>query len=204
MTLARNSPTPAPPPVGLRPGSDPRLLELERVVRESAGTFHSIAAAVLGRRSDAEDVVQEAVIVAMGKREELSGVGNLTAWMAQIVRFVALNRRRSARLRSAQGEEAYQHVAADRPGTPATDRGNPSVVDDRGRLVAGDFAFDDRVLSALQTLEETPRACLLLRVINELSYKEIGKTLDIPEGTAMSHVFRARRHLMERLSDAKV
>lgn len=194
MQIARNSTTPA----------DPHVAALERTVRESARTLHSIAAAVLGRRSDAEDVVQEAVIVALGKRDELPRVENLTAWMAQIVRFVALNRRRSAKLRLTQGEEAYQHVAADRPGTPETDRGNPSVVDDRGRLVAGDFAFDDRVLWALQTLEETPRACLLLRVINELSYKEIGKTLDIPEGTAMSHVFRARRHLMERLSDAAV
>jgi RNA polymerase sigma-70 factor (ECF subfamily) len=73
-------------------------------------------------------------------------------------------------------------------------------VDARGRLLAGDMVFDDHVLRALGALEETPRACLLLRVINELSYKEIGRALDIPEGTAMSHVFRARRYLMERLS----
>ena len=57
-------------------------------------------------------------------------------------------------------------------------------------------------MRALDTLEETPRACLLLRVLNELSYKEIGQVLDIPEGTAMSHVFRCRRTMLEKLSSA--
>lgn len=220
MLPAPSNSTPAAeaaPVEGARWAGDPDLAALERAVAESARTLHSIAAAVLGRRNDAEDVVQEAVIVALGKRDELGRVENLTAWLGQIVRFVALNRRRSARLRMAQGEEAYQHVAstaghgrhppsgptADEPTATAAARGG-SVVDSAGRLVGGDFAFDDRVLRALDGLDETPRACLLLRVINELSYKEIGRALDIPEGTAMSHVFRARRYMMERLSDAKV
>jgi RNA polymerase sigma-70 factor, ECF subfamily len=178
--------------------ADVHLAAFELAVRQSSRTLWSIAAAVLGRRNDAEDVVQEAVIVALGKRGEFSRVENFAAWMAQIVRFVALNRRRSARLRAAEGEEALQHVAA---GTPSADAALPaSVVNRQGELVAGDRVFDDAVMRALSALDETPRACLLLRVVNELSYREIGHALDIPEGTAMSHVFRARRALMERLA----
>jgi RNA polymerase sigma-70 factor (ECF subfamily) len=178
-------------------GGDEHLAAFEQTVRQSWRTLWSIAAAVLGRRNDAEDVVQEAVIVALGKRAEFGKVENFAAWMAQIVRFVALNRRRSARLRSAEGEEALQNVPAAQPPAPV----DPAdVVNRQGQLLAGDRVFDDSVMRALNALDETPRACLLLRVVNELSYKEIGQALDIPEGTAMSHVFRARRVLMERLS----
>jgi RNA polymerase sigma-70 factor, ECF subfamily len=179
-------------PVGTDPravaSDDAHLAAFEQAVHTSARTLWSIAAAVLGRRSDAEDVVQDAVVVALGKRQEFGKVQNFTAWMAQIVRFVALNRRRAAKLRSAEGEESLQHVAAYAPGgennSPPT--GPESVV--------------DRVTRALAGLEETQRACFLLRVVNELSYQEIGAALSIPEGTAMSHVFRARRALSERLS----
>jgi DNA-directed RNA polymerase specialized sigma24 family protein len=42
---------------------------------------------------------------------------------------------------------------------------------------------------------------LLLRTIEQMEYSEISKVLQIPEGTAMSHVHRARQHLRERLAD---
>lgn len=173
----------------------------ERAVRQVWPTLFSIASAVLGRRNDAEDVVQEAVIVALGKESELPAVNNFTAWMGQIVRFVALNRRRSARLRETLGEESLQHVGVGQNARVPNAAGMDGLtsVDPHGQLRGGEFAFDDRLLHALLAIDEIPRACLLLRVVNELSYKEIGHALDIPEGTAMSHVFRARRFLMEKL-----
>lgn len=170
----------------------------EFAVKNNSRTLWSVAAAVLGRRDDAEDVVQEAVIVALGKRQEFAKVENFTAWLAQIVRFVALNRRRSAKLRAAEGEDALRHVPA--PVTANAGSADPAhLVDTRGNLLAGEKAFDDHVMRALDTLDDTPRACLLLRILNDLSYKEIGTVLEIPEGTAMSHVFRARRVLLEML-----
>jgi RNA polymerase sigma-70 factor (ECF subfamily) len=170
------------------------MAAFEEAIRTHSRALWSVAAAVLGRRDGAEDVVQEAVLVALGKRDELPNVENFAAWMAQIVRFVALNRRRSARIRLAEGEETLQHLPARAVGD------GPQVVDRKGKLLAGDAVFDDHVLRALNNLDEAPRACLLLRVLNDMSYKEIGKILDIPEGTAMSHVFRARKVLMERLA----
>jgi RNA polymerase sigma-70 factor (ECF subfamily) len=55
--------------------------------------------------------------------------------------------------------------------------------------------------TALETLEPTVRACLLLRVVAGMSYQQISGVLEIPEGTAMSHVFRARKALASRLED---
>src|SRR5262245_37407998 len=90
-------------------GFESAMASLEEAIRSHSRALWSVAAAVLGRREGAEDVVQEAVIVALGKRDELPKVENFAAWMAQIVRFVALNRRRSARIRLAEGEETLQH-----------------------------------------------------------------------------------------------
>lgn len=186
-------------PIGTLTGSaDAALAAFEDAVRNHSRTFWSVAAAVLGRREGAEDVVQEAVVVALGKRNEFGKVENFIAWMAQIVRFTALNRRRSAKMRLAEGEEALKQVAS--PGAVNVGSADPALlVNSKGELLAGEKAFDDNVLRALDTLDETPRACLLLRILNDLSYKEIGQVLEIPEGTAMSHVFRARRAMLERL-----
>jgi len=60
----------------------------------------------------------------------------------------------------------------------------------------------DRVLEALVSLEETARACLLLRTVLDKSYREISLALDIPEGTAMSHVHRARKAMRRMLEES--
>lgn len=161
--------------------------------RASSRVLWCVAASVLGSASEAEDVVQEAAVIALGKREQLPDVVNFTSWMAQIVRFVALNRRR------ASGGRAVSTPEFDRQ--PAR-RHEPDAVDDSGRLLPNQRAFDDRTNAALMQLEETARACLLLRVVLELSYREISAVLGIPEGTAMSHVFRARRVMLEQLAPA--
>jgi RNA polymerase sigma-70 factor (ECF subfamily) len=49
------------------------------------------------------------------------------------------------------------------------------------------------------SLEELPRTCLVLRIVHGMAYSEISHALNIPEGTAMSHVHRSRLALRERL-----
>ena len=52
---------------------------------------------------------------------------------------------------------------------------------------------------ALAALPDEYRAALVLRTYEELSYEEIAQELDIPVGTVMSRIHRARRMLRERL-----
>src|SRR6267142_2524601 len=53
-----------------------------------------IAAAVVGDRAQADDVLQEAAMIALGKLSQFDPASNFVAWMGQIVRFVALNHSR--------------------------------------------------------------------------------------------------------------
>ena len=54
-------------------------------------------------------------------------------------------------------------------------------------------------MRALRAVGEMSRACMLLRAVHQLSYREISELLGIPEGTAMSHVHRTREALRDRL-----
>ncbi len=166
--------------------------------QESWRTLWCVAAAVLGSRDEVEDVLQEAALIGLGKLGDFDPQSNFTAWMAQIVRYTALNTaRRRARRR------AVVSIHDDLLEQPAGSehRGNGSTsASGKGNLPVYEEAFDDRLLGALKSLGETPRACLLLRTVEDMSYREISQVLGIPEGTAMSHVHRTRQALRERLA----
>jgi len=61
-------------------------------------------------------------------------------------------------------------------------------------------SFDDDVMHALGKISEDARTCLLLKSVENMSYKEIATLMKIPEGTAMSMVHRARTSLRKELA----
>ncbi len=153
-----------------------------------------VAAAIVGDRHQAEDVLQEAAIVALRKLDEFDPASAFTAWMGRIVRYVALNHaRRRAHRKALSFDDADIFVE------PAAATAAASVTS-RGELPAHQASFDDRLMAALLGLEETARACLLLRVVLELPYRDIALALGVRESTAMSHVHRSRRALSQRLA----
>lgn len=161
--------------------------------QESAGVFWCIAAGILNDRYAVEDVLQESALIALRKLDDFDPSTSLHAWCGQIVRNVARNRaRRDRRRRTADADLRF--IQDERRPTSARD-----VLDNASTLRRDQAHFDDAVLRALDSLDETARACLLLRTLKDLSYREIAKALDIPEGTASSHVHRARRALRDKL-----
>jgi RNA polymerase sigma-70 factor (ECF subfamily) len=157
-----------------------------------------IAAAVVGDRAQADDVLQEAALVALGKLGQFDPASNFTAWMGQIVRFVALNQARK-RTRSPASSVDPHSIEVTAVSTPATD--NSSPLTGQGQLNDVADSFDERLLSALRGLDDTARACLLMRTLMDMPYRDISLSLNIPEGTAMSHVHRARISLRQRLEE---
>lgn len=151
-----------------------------------------VAASVLGRREQADDVLQDAAMIALGKLDEFDPSTSFEAWMAQVVRYVALNAARKQARRSA--------LAAPGSTEPQASEPLPKVrVGLDGSVPRDQAVFDDGVVRALAELPEIARACLLLRAVEGLSYKEISVLLSVPEGTAMSHVHRARTSMRRSL-----
>lgn len=156
-----------------------------------------IAAGVTGDKSQADDVVQDAAMIALDKLDQFEPGSSFSAWMGQMVRFLALNETRKRRGRKT--------VVTD-PGVIDQVR-DLANVDAQGQSLGSDGGlpmeqemFDDQIIRALSGVNEVARSCILLRTVEDLDYSEIAKMLDIPEGTAMSHVHRTRQVLRDRLS----
>lgn len=141
--------------------------------------------------SDAADVVQEAMLRALTYFDSYRGE-NAKAWLLSIVRntcFRWLERNRSAAVLALSEEiEAQIDDALDRPGSePPPD---PETLLTRQR----DAALLSDLIAELPPLF---REILVLREMEELSYRDIGDVLGVPMGTVMSRLARARGLLKE-------
>jgi len=137
----------------------------------------------------ADDVVQDAMVRALKYFGGFRGE-NPRAWLLQIVRNVALTRLKgNAELTPADDHEVLQMTNDSRHGPEAT-------------LMRED---DERVLrKLLAALPVELRECLVMRELEELSYKEIARIVDAPIGTVMSRLWRGRKLLAEAAGTLEV
>jgi RNA polymerase sigma-70 factor (ECF subfamily) len=152
-----------------------------------------------GDHAEADDILQEASITALRKRDDFTAGTNFAAWMSQIVRLTALNHVKKLSRGAINVADPATIDRADSTAARTTDWA--SSVDSDGQLSKHQMDFDDEVCSALREIGDVARACLLLRVVHQLSYEEIAETLESPAGTAMSHVHRAKQSLRHQLGD---
>ena len=189
---------------GISGGADvPESLPIEfaRNFRDAYRTLWTIAAGIVNDPFIAEDVVQEAAVTALGKLGEFEPNTNFTAWMAKIVRYIALNQSRRTKRQPTNVDPGAMDDSLASRANAADLAHRPPLVGPHGELDLARTPFDDRVMHALNSVSDIARACLLLRTIQGLSYDEIAKALEIPPGTAMSHVHRTRIVLRERLAE---
>lgn len=166
-----------------------------RLYTEAYPRLLLVGYAMLGNRDAAEDAVQQAAATALTKMQDFTPGTHFGAWLAQFVRHNALNDRRREKTRRASAIENHP-IAADEN---IADLGG-NAIDAVGGLSEDTGQFDDDLRRGLLILSPIARACLLLRTVAELDYREIGQTLDLPRGTAMSHVYRARQQLRKYLT----
>jgi RNA polymerase sigma-70 factor (ECF subfamily) len=61
--------------------------------------------------------------------------------------------------------------------------------------------MDQQLVQAIESLPSEYQTVLLLWAVEDFSYKEIAQAVDVPIGTVMSRLHRARARLSERLQD---
>ena len=161
--------------------------------RQTYPRLHLIAAGIVGDRTQAEDIVQESAIIALEKLDQFEAGSSFGAWLAEIVRRCSLNYAR--KLRNRKTIVSDPHLLEE---TREVDNTHPAtwpINSLTGSLSNEQSHFDDELLRALNGINSEARCCLLLRVVQNLTYAEISELLQIPEGTAMSHVHRSKRVL---------
>ena len=174
---------------------DDRKRRFELLALPHLDAAYNLARWLAGNVTDAEDVVQEAYLRAYRYFDAWQG-GNFRVWLLTIVRnsfLTWVKENRGARL--VFHPDAPTGDSAD---TEATAWGTPPR-DPETLLLE---RIDSQVLGRLmQTLPAEYREVLLLREVEDLSYREIATVTHMPIGTVMSRLARARlalRKLWER------
>jgi RNA polymerase sigma-70 factor (ECF subfamily) len=157
----------------------PDFRELAAAHLESA---YNLARWLVRDRALADDVVQDAMLRALRYYHGFRGE-NARAWLLQIVRNVAMTRLKRGNeepVGDANPAAAAVEVAHDGPETVLMRQEDQRLLHD---LLGG--------------LPIELRECLILREIEELSYKEIARVVGAPIGTVMSRLWRGRKLLVQ-------
>jgi RNA polymerase sigma-70 factor (ECF subfamily) len=171
----------ARPPGGAEP--------FEAVVLPHLDAAFRLARWLLRNEHDAEDAVQDAALRAHRYFRTFTG-GNGRAWFLRIVRNTChVWRRGSMRAADALPFDERQHSQPDTQGWS-----DPEML----LLAADDVALIER---AMQNVPARFRELLVLRELEGLSYRELADVLDVPIGTVMSGLSRARQALRGALED---
>lgn len=147
--------------------------------------------------NDVEDALQAAVTTAWRTLDRFADGTNFRAWIFRILAHEILNRNRHRERRT-----GLEIVAEPEAADFAESLARESVYE---RLLADPSAledhFDGEVVRALDRLNAGERHVFLLRAVGEFAYRDIAAILDIPIGSVMGHLFRARAKLREALCD---
>ena len=153
------------------------------LVRDHGASMYRIAYRMVGDQHEAEDVVQDTFRSAWKSRRNYRPGRGDRAWLASILRRRVIDRWRKKSPPSVVSSDAAFDV-----GVPGEDP------------LANDFT--DELQNALGQLPGELRETLLLVVVGELTHQEVADMLDIPLGTVLSRVSRARKRLREYLTAA--
>lgn len=175
-------------------GDQPRLARFNEVAVPHLDAAYSLARWLTRNDHDAEDVVQEAYLRAFRFFDGYRG-GDARAWILKIVRhtcFTWLARNRPVELVAASEEEIEEERAAE-GGRAGGLMGGTGGKDPETLLLE---RLDSELLTSLiGKLPPLFREVLVLREIEELSYRDIAEVLALPVGTVMSRLARARQRL---------
>lgn len=165
----------------------PESATLEQIVLPHLDAAHNLACWLLGDSTAAEDAVQDAVLRAITYFRSFRG-DNGKAWFLQIVRNAAYSA--IAARRTAGEVPFHDNPDDDGPGAALPD---PAPDPEAALARAQQLEQLDRALAALPV---QLRECVVLRELEELSYKEIVRITGLPMGTVMSRLWRARQMLL--------
>lgn len=176
-----------------------RAKRFDRFFVEHLDAAYNLARRLTRDDSHAEDVVQEACLRAFKFLDSFHG-GNGRAWLLAVVRntsYTWLEKNRPQTLNVPYDEDTlvadgYDVAALTADATYNVDRSLEG--EDNKRLVN----------QALDQLPTELREVIVLRELEDLSYKEIATVANIPIGTVMSRLARARKLLQKHLQQADV
>ncbi len=157
--------------------NDPRLLIVDFLPR-----LRRFAYALTGDQDKGDDLVQETCARALSRLKQWEPGTRLDSWMFRIAQNIWLDQRRAHKVRgdSVDLDQAYD------------------VAGDDGRDIAETQLTLNEVSKGIAELPADQQVLIALVCVDGLSYKEAAEVLEVPIGTVMSRLARARAVLFEK------
>jgi RNA polymerase sigma-70 factor, ECF subfamily len=155
---------------------------VQRLVDEHYANLYRYAYRLSGSSADAEDLTQEAFCKAQVNFGQLRDLSRVKPWLFSILRNAYLHRIRADRQQRCVPLESVGDVPEPSPeALPDID--------------------PERLQQALNDLPEVFRTPIILYYFEDFGYREIAEQMDLPIGTVMSRLARAKGYLRARLQE---
>jgi RNA polymerase sigma-70 factor (ECF subfamily) len=173
--------------------------EFEEAALAHLDSLFGAALRLTRNESEAQDLVQDALVRAYRFQHHFEPGTNLKAWLLRILTNTFINHYR----RSARERRVLDHEEGAPIGDGVMSRAAMRSLTD-STSVAQEGLLREEILAAIDSLPEDYRMMVVLADVEELAYKEIADTLSVPIGTVMSRLHRARKLLQKSLIEQAI
>lgn len=173
----------------------------DTLVRRYQNAAVSVSYRLLGNRSDAVEIVQDAFLKAFQSLQSLERPAAFGGWLMRIVSNLSLNRRRGRHLRKGASLDDEDGNPIDAHGATSTSGESLQSGNlDPSRAAMGK-ELGAQLEKALQQLPDKQRLAIVMFTIQELPQKQVAEALDCSVEAVKWHVFQGRKRLKELLKD---
>ncbi len=158
------------------------------IVRRYQHAVHRVGYALTRNAADADDLAQETFVRAYKALDRFRAGEPLYPWLARIATNLAFSLFRSRKRRP------------ETPLEPLVESGRQWGVNDDPADAAAEEESRRHMQQAFAQLSPEHQAVLTLRVVEDMAYEDMARTLNVPIGTVMSRLSRARAELKARLA----
>jgi RNA polymerase sigma-70 factor (ECF subfamily) len=175
------APLPNPSSAAAPAAGEEAALWQEQVIRDHYRGLYTYAHSLCGSAADAADLTQQTAVIFATKWADIRDPSRVKAWLYSTLHREFLKLHRGRVRGGLLNEKSYDSTTTTSP--------------EQERAHDGSAA-----MRALLSLEEPHRSVLALHYVDDLSYREISEALDIPIGTVMSRLSRAKDAIRRLLS----
>ncbi|MCD6318029.1 sigma-70 family RNA polymerase sigma factor [Candidatus Aerophobetes bacterium] len=167
-----------------------------RLVEKYQSKVYSIVLAMIGDKNDADDLSQEIFIKVYKGLTQFNGRAKFFTWLYRITINTCINAQNT---RKRKPETILMSYPVGEKENPLSTQLSQDTVRSPMEILENK-ELGMKIKLAIDSLSDGLREVFILREVEDLSYKELSKILQCPEGTIKSRLFRAREEMKKKLT----
>jgi len=162
---------------------------MEKLLKEHLDTIFSYSLFITGNREKALDLMQDTIVTVLNKKHLYSEESHFRSWIFRVLKNNYLNQIKKENVRN---ELYLSDISKENEETPFF----IAAADSRNFFEdMNDPLLRDRISAVFEEMPLEYKDVIILKEVEGLSYEETAKQLEIPVGTVMSRLHRARNYL---------